>query len=246
MLHLSRRAILWPGDPSPYDSPVPPRRPVRSLVAVVTLAVALGACTGGRPSLSDTKTEQLGGDAGIPTGDPAVDAVLTDLESPLTSSFTLTYTILRKLGNTSATATVSRGPMATSVTVGDVRFLQSDEDHTCVLTTKACESTINDARISDLGISSAFWRDSPARALRVTYSRRATAATKTDATIAGQAAHCVDVPVGTGTERYCSLATGAMARWETAYHTIELTAVEPNLRQELFALPIGDAPISGG
>lgn len=232
--------------PSPYDSPVPFRRPARSVVAIVTLAVALSACAGGRPSLSATKTEQLGGDAGIPTGDTAVDAVLADLEAPLTSSFTLTYTILRKLGTTTATATVSRGPMATSVTVGDVRFLKADEDHTCVLTTKACESIINDARISNLGISSAFWRDSPARALRVTYSRRASPPTRTDSTIADQAAHCVAVPVGTGTEHYCSLASGALARWDTNYLTIELTAAEPNLRQELFQLPIGDAPVSGG
>lgn len=232
----------------PYDSSVPRRRLSRLAVAVVTLGavVTLAACTPSRPSLGAATGEQLGGAAGEPTGDAAVDAVLRDLEAPLTSSFTLEYTILRKLGNTTATATVSRGPMATSVTINDIRFLRSADDHTCVLTTKQCENEINDARISDLGISSSFWRDAPARALRVTYSRRAAPATAADTTIAGQPAHCVDVPVGTGTEHYCSLANGAIATWDTAYHTIELTTFDANLRQELFQLPIGDAPIEGG
>lgn len=233
---------------SPYDSSVPRRRSFRFAVAAVTLAAggALVACTPSRPSLGASTGEQLGGNSGEPTGDAAVDAVLGPLEAPLTSSFTLDYSILRKLGNTTATATVSRGPMATSVTINDIRFLRSADDHTCVLSTKQCENEINDARISDLGISSSFWRDAPARALRVTYSRRAAPPTASDTTIGGQPARCVDVPVGTGTEHYCSLANGAMARWETAYHDIELTTFDANLRQELFQLPIGDAPIEGG
>jgi hypothetical protein len=171
-------------------------------------------------------------------GDAGVDAVLGDLERAMTTSFTATYAITRKLGATDAVAVVSRGPLATSVTIGDVRFVTSDVDHTCVLSTRTCEDTINDARISNLGLASVFWRDAPARTLRVTYGRRGAAPSAGDETVAGQAAHCVSVPVGTGVERYCSLAAGALARWDTAYVTVELTAWEPNLRPEAFDLPI--------
>jgi hypothetical protein len=235
--------------PQPYDSPVPSHPSVRALVLAAALGLGLallGGCSAKRPSLSDTTSGQLGGDAGSPTGADDVDAVLADLEAPMANSFTATYAITRKLGATSATAVVSRGPAATSVTIGDVRFLRADTDHTCVLSTKQCDSTINDARISDLGISSSFWRDAPARALRVTYSRRASPATKVDTTVAGQSAHCVDVAVGIGTEHYCSLATGAIARWDTAYLTVELTGYEPNVRQEAFAIPVTATPPEGG
>jgi len=211
---------------------------------VLTATTVVGACAGRRATLTTPAGPVTGGDAGVSVGDAAVDAVLGDLERAMTSNFTATYTITRKLGATRADAVVSRGPLATSVTIGDVRFVRSDVDHTCLLSAKTCEDTINDARISDLGVASTFWRDAPARSLRVTYSRRAAAPTAADETIAGQPAHCVAVPVGTGTERYCSVPAGALARWDTAYVTVELTGWEPNLRPEAFDIPV--APRADG
>ena len=211
---------------------------------VVAAVASVTACSGTRGQLTSAADPVTGGDTGAAVGDAAVDAVLGDLERPLATSFTATYTITRKLGTTTATAVVSRGPLATSVTVGDVRFVRGDTDHTCVLTTKVCDDSINDARISDLALSSSFWRDAPARALRVTYSRRAAPATGESTTIGGQPATCAAVPVGTGTERYCAVANGALARWDTAYVTVELTAWEPSVRQEAFELPI--APKADG
>ena len=213
---------------------------------MLALAVtAVTACSGTRGTLATKAAAVTGGDTGTPVGDAAVDAVLGDLETPLSTSFTATYAITRKLGATRATAVVSRGPLATSVTIGDVRYVSGDVDHTCLLAARTCEDTLNEARISDLGLSSTFWRDAPARALRVTYGRRAAPAAAGAETIAGQAAQCASVPVGTGTERYCALATGSLARWDTAYVTVELTAWEPSLRQEAFDLPI-QAKADGG
>ena len=209
------------------------------MAAGIASALLLPAgCTGKRGSLATAASAATGGDTGVPVGDAVVDAVLAGLERTMTTSFTATYAIARKLGATRATALVSRAPLATSVTIGDIRFVRADVDHTCVLSTKTCEDTINDARISDLGLASSFWRDAPARSLRVAYSRRAGAAVGSDETIAGQPAHCVAVPVGTGVERYCSLDTGAVARWDTAYVTVELTSWEPAVRQEAFEIPV--------
>ncbi len=225
--------------------PFPTRSRVALVVAVVAVTVVTG-CSGTRGTLSATSAAPVpGGDAGQPVGDASVDAVLGDLERPMEQSFTATYAVTRKLGAKQATAVVSRGPLAISVTIGDVRYVRADTDHTCLLASKTCEDTINEARVSDLGLSSTFWRDAPARSLRVTYGRRATPATGEATTIAGQAAQCTTVPVGTGAETYCALATGAMARMDTAYVTIELTGYEATVRQEAFALPT-EAPSVGG
>lgn len=233
--------------PRPYDSAVPfrlrPRSSSALLAALLALVTTVTACSGTRGSLSATTVSPgLGGESGQPVGDAGVDDVLARLERPMDQSFTATYDVTRKLGARTATAVVSRGPLAISVTIGDVRYVRADTDHTCVLSTSSCEDTVNEARVSDLGLSSTFWRDAPARALRVSYGRRSAPPTASTVTLAGQPAACVAVPVGAGVETYCALATGALARLDTAYATVELSAYEPTVRQEAFVLP-GLAPV---
>jgi len=99
--------------------------------------------------------------------------VLALLESDTTEPFTATYQVTRKLGPNTTTATVVQDGDRRSVTVGDVRFLHTEQDATCVLSTRVCEPGVQDARISDYSIGSAFWADGPARALRVAMTRRA-------------------------------------------------------------------------
>lgn len=210
--------------------------------AALAVTVVTG-CSGTRGTLSTTTLPPgPGGVTGQPVGDASVDAVLTRLEQPMAQSFTATFAVTRKLGAKQAEAVVSRGPLAISVTIGDVRYVRADTDHTCLLTEARCEDSINEARVSDLGLSSTFWRDAPARALRVAYGRRAAPVTGSTATIAGQDAACVAVAVGQGTETYCALAAGTIARLDTAYATVELTAYEPTVRQEAFVMP-GVAPV---
>ena len=217
---------------------------VRSVVLAVTLAIGvLNACSGPRSSIAAGTAAIVllpGGAAGTTTGEPTVDAVLALLEGPLATSFTVEYTIDRKLGAITAGATVAHGPLATSVTVRNVRFLLDETSpRTCDLTARSCEDTVVDARVSDLGIGAHFWRDSPARALRVTTARRSGSPTASTPTIGGQPATCVDIPVGSGVERYCALTTGAIARWDTAYVDIEATITRPTFDQEAFVTPTG-------
>ena len=121
-----------------------------------------------------------------------------------------------------------------SVTVGDVRFLHTEQDATCVLSTRVCEPGVQDARISDYSIGSAFWADGPARALRVAMTRRAGAPVASTQTIAGQDAQCVDVPVGAGVEHYCATPAGPVARWDTAAVNVELTGFNREPDQSAF------------
>ncbi len=210
----------------------------------VTLAISVTvACSGPRSSLAAGTAATLplpGGAAGTTTAEPTVDAVLALLEGPLAASFTTEYSIDRKLGAITAGATVAHGPLATSVTVRNVRFLLDDTNpRTCDLAAGTCEDAVIDARLSDLGIGTRFWRDSPARALRVTAARRSGSPSASTPTIGGQPATCVDIPVGTGVERYCALTTGAIARWDTAYVDIEATSTRPTFDQEAFVTPTG-------
>lgn len=188
------------------------------LIFVVTACV-----TGPRPTLGERVN--TGGEAGEPTGVEAVDRLLGPLEGEVPGPFTATYEITRKLGSVTSTATVVREGTATSVTVGDVRFLSgTGDDATCTLSSKQCEPGIHDERISDLSVPSTFWLGSPARLLRVSTARSNGTPTAYDATIAGLAVHCVDVPVGGGSEKYCVTPDGAIASFDTAATFVNLTA----------------------
>lgn len=212
--------------------PVPaPRRLAAVLTALVVAAA--GCALGPRPHLTEAAAA-LGGAPGTPSGDAGADRVLALLESDTTEPFTATYQVTRKLGPNTTTATVVQDGDRRSVTVGDVRFLHTEQDATCVLSTRVCEPGVQDARISDYSIGSAFWADGPARALRVAMTRRAGAPVASTQTIAGQDAQCVDVPVGAGVEHYCATPAGPVARWDTAAVNVELTGFNREPDQSAF------------
>jgi hypothetical protein len=137
----------------------------------VLLALVTTAClTGERPTLGEPVA--LGGPTGTPTGNVAVDTVLQQLERTDHPSFTAGYDITRKLGPNSTDGVVVQDEDDTSITVGDVRFLQGTESSTCDLSEQTCEEGTLDARISDYSVSSGFYADAPARALRIAFERR--------------------------------------------------------------------------
>ena len=194
------------------------------MVLVAFLVLLAGCATGARPSLGEPVP--LGGETGQATGNEVVDRLLRLLETDPQGPFTATYEITRKLGPMTTAATVVRNGSATSVTVGDVRFLWgTGEDVTCSIASRVCDPGILDARISgDYSVPSTFWMDSPARLLRVSAARSAGEPSAYQATIAGLAVECVDVPVGIGVEKYCVTPTGPVASVDTAAIFVDLKA----------------------
>jgi hypothetical protein len=216
----------------------------RATLLLVAGALALAACaTGERPSLGPVDTV-LGGETGAAVGDAAVDPVLSLLESGGPGEFSAAYTVVRKLGPNTTTAQVVRQGEVTSVTVGDVRFLDADDDLTCSISAGICEAGIQEARISDYSVSSSFWGTAPARALRVAFARRSGEPAATTMDIGGLTATCVDVPVGPGTERYCATPSGVVAFWDTAATQVSLTAYQDTPDQTAFIVP-GALPDAG-
>jgi hypothetical protein len=203
---------------------------------ILAAAVAAGCATGARPHLS-APPEAVGGVPGTSTSDRNADAVLALLEGDGAPAFTATYSITRKLGPNQTAGTVVKDGSSLSVTVGDVRFLSGAKTETCSVSSGRCQDGTLDARISDYSIASSFWAGGPARALRVAVSRRAGPTVGSTQTIAGLPATCVDVPVGAGVEHYCAVAAGAVARWDTAAVTVDLTALRPTSDPAAFSAP---------
>ena len=214
---------------------LPARRSAAGTVAII-LALLLGGCfTGERPTMT---TPPPGGAAGSATGDANVDAVLSRLEKVDQATFTADYDILRKLGAATTEATVAQeGTSRRSVTVGDVRYLQTTDQpsRTCNLAAQICEDGIIDARTSDVGVTSNFFGATPARRLRIATTRKSGPTTASTRTIAGQPATCVQVPFADGAETYCALDSGAVALWDGADLHVGLTDYRADLDEAAFA-----------
>jgi hypothetical protein len=211
---------------------------LRRVAPVVLVVVLAAACaTGQRPHFEDEQQNMVGGAPGATTGDPATDKVLALLEGNSAPSFTATYAVTRKLGPNQTTGTVVKDGSAISITVGDVRFLSGAKTETCSVSGRTCEDGTLDARISDYSIGSTFWAGAPARALRVAASRRAGPTVASTQTIAGTAATCVDVPVGAGVEHYCAVPQGAIAKWDTAAVSVDLTGLTTTTDPAAFTSP---------
>jgi hypothetical protein len=197
-----------------------PRSAGRASTAVaVVLAMLLGGCiTGQRPHFADDQPTVA------ETGNPAIDDVLARLDVAQFATFTADYEILTRLGDQRSTATVVQDDDGRrSTTVNDIRFIANDgQPLTCDLSAGGCEPSMNDARISDVGITHRFYGDDFARRLRVDANRRIGEPIGYEMTQAGRSALCVDVPVSGGTKSYCAIAEGPLARYDGNDFHIEL------------------------
>ena len=182
---------------------------VAALTAVVAVSLA-GCLTGERPSFLDDQP------VSAETGNEAIDAVLERLDAATLAEFTAEYDILTKLGNQTSVASVVHAPVGRrSVTIDDVRFIEgSGQPATCDLATGECRASIDDASISDIGVTHRFYADDFARRLRVDANRRIGEPVAYTITAAGLPALCVDVPVSGGTKVYCAIEAGPLALYD--------------------------------
>jgi hypothetical protein len=199
--------------------------------ALGVLIVLSGCFTGQRPSFTSEPFA-----AGSPSGDAAVDEVLSQLDAVNTGPYTAAYTVLTKFGNTTRPASVSVDADRRSVTVGDVRFLSTiNSAQTCLLdTSDPCSSSLDPARISDTQITPDFYASDAAKRLRRSAQAKIGSTIPHTEQIAGQSATCVDVPVPGGTSVFCALTNGPLARLDDGAVAINLTEYEPEADESLF------------
>lgn len=190
------------------------------LVLGLASAIALAGCiTGQRPSFLDDQP------VATETGNEPIDDVLERLDSVGLAEFTADYEILTKLGNRTSTARVVHAPTDRwSVTINDVRFIDgSVQAATCDLASAECQASIDDARISDIGVTHRFYAADFARRLRVDANRRIGEPVAYSITAAGLPALCVDVPVSGGVKVYCAIEAGPLALYDGNDVNIALT-----------------------
>ena len=156
---------------------------LRPLVLVaVACSLLTGCLTGQRPTLEPA---EVGGLPGTDTGDANVDAVLQKLERGDQVVFTANYDIVQLVQQRTTEAIVSQDSTRASITIGRVRFLSLGSQQTCDLDTQTCEDGWLDARVSDTGVTHAFYQDAMARRLRISNTRKTGPTTASTETIAG-------------------------------------------------------------
>ena len=146
--------------------------------------------------------------------------------------FTASYTITPTLTNEPTQATVVQSGLRQRITIGSVEYTSDGAVvRTCVVGGGECVDGIDEARISNLNITHAFWGESATARIRVDASRSVQQAAGRTETIAGQASTCADLtvpaPEGIGTVVYCALDAGVLARYIGVDVRIELTAFSP-------------------
>lgn len=150
--------------------------------------------------------------------------------------FTAEYAALTRLGDIESSATVVQANAGRrSITINDVRYLYDDgRTATCNLVENTCEAIINEARTSDVALTSEFYGQAMATRLRVDADRRIGNPVASERTFAGQPALCVTVPVTGGTKTYCALESGTLALFDGNDLLIELTGYSGTVDEAAF------------
>ncbi len=132
------------------------------------------------------------------------------------------------IGSATANAIVAVVEATINVAIGDVLYvIEAGVGQTCNVDRTNCVEGIDDARVSNLGITHAFWADSASARLRNDAGRAIGTPQPSPDRIADQPVTCVDVPVAGGTITYCALDAGPLARYRGADVLIELTSFTP-------------------
>lgn len=196
------------------------------LVCLLTVSVLGGCITGERPSFSESPSAP-----GEPTGDAAIDAVLTLLDSAPSARFSAEYTILTRFGGVETDAEVIQlSEDRRTITVGDVQFrIDGALTSTCPVASAHCSTHVQDDRISDVQITHRFYAEEAAIRLRQDAAARVGNTDAEQTQLAGQPATCVSIPLSGGNVQYCALDSGALGLIDDADVHIELTSYDDSV-----------------
>src|SRR5262245_34230398 len=206
-----------------------PRTPIAVAAAAITLM--LTACaTGPRPTLVDE-----------PAGtDEVAQAVLDRLARARGTTFTADYEITPSITGQPTHATVMQFGSQQRVTIGNVDYYSDGTvSRTCDIGGTDCVDSLDEARISNLNVTSNFWNTSVVSKLQQDAARSTEASTGRTDTIASRPATCAHVHVlgltGDESVTYCAVDDGVLARYFGADVSIELTSFVPSVDETQFA-----------
>lgn len=212
-----------------------------TLVSSLMLALTLSSCfTGSRPTLEPIDTV-------VPLGDTAAAAVVTALTTTATTSFTIEYEITTKFGGQTTRAVIANDEiLGTSVEIGDTRYLFTAEGttSTCSTTTSECATGIDESRVSDRQLTSAFFKQSAIDRIRQDARVAVGPAAGYEVTSDdGRTSRCADFSVvdsqgASRTKTYCVFESyGVIASMDTADLSVRTLVVEDNADPARFQPP---------
>lgn len=206
-----------------------------AIVALATATMLSGCFTGERPYFTESTVPAPGG----MTGDAAIDAVLTLLDSPPSGPLTAAYEVLTKYGNTTNPAGVVLEPGKRSVTVGVTRFIQTETfAATCTVDGSVpCVDGWDARRISDTLLTLDFYAADAAKRLRRDAQAKIGPAVARADVMNLMSVTCVDVPVSGGTAVYCVTDDGLLALIDDGDVRVELTMYGATVDPAAFNLP---------
>jgi hypothetical protein len=141
--------------------------------------------------------------------------------------------VLTKFGTTTTSATVILDGKRRAIEVGSIRFVDTgDKQFTCTAdaaTDEACSRGFDQARISDVGITTEFYAAEAATRLRRDALAQIASAVAHEEVIANQNATCVSVMLTGGTAIYCVLETGMIAKLDDGDVLITLGLFVPTV-----------------
>src|SRR5688500_13603038 len=152
------------------------------------------ACSGEDPSTGPPEpTTTTAPDGALP---PETAAFLERAAGATGVAFTAEYAVLYKLGGARTTITVRSAPPASSVTAGDVVVVDGPFPASCDLAAGTCVGTVEEQRLTALGVTSRFWSTGPADAISgMSLRPDAAAPVRSTRTVAGLTLDCLAVPV---------------------------------------------------
>jgi hypothetical protein len=209
----------------------------RGAAALILSTLVLTGCfTGERPYFNDEPFP-----TGAMTGNAEVDAVLGRLDAVTAGPVTAAYSVLTKFGNVTNPAVVILDGGARSVTIGNVRYIETPTGAaTCTEDgSLPCSQELEPSRVSNIGVTIDFYAAEAATRLRRDF--RAAIAPPTGRTdiIAEQSVTCVDVPLPGGVAVYCVLDNGIVARLDDGDVAVNLTLFGELADATKLTLPTG-------
>jgi hypothetical protein len=180
-----------------------------------------------------------------PVADPVWAAFVERLARAPTAVFTATYDITPTSTSETTTATVVQSGQARRVTIGNIEFVRdADGARTCETGNVGCVQGFDEARVSNLNITSEFWGRSSQTRLGLNAARAVGPPSGSTETIGGQAATCASIPLQSSVAigdsavqslTYCAIDAGVLARYNGADVVIELTSFTNTVDEALLA-----------
>jgi hypothetical protein len=185
-----------------------PHRHLTIAGAAIACLVLASCALGERPSFEQGPTLE-----GTPTGDAAIDAVLTQLDNIDQAVFTADYTATVVFNQvTTAVRATQTEPLRRAVTIGEVTFI-TDVTGSRTCTAGACEPLIDAASVSNTGVSPDFIWGDVAKRLRRAAASQVNAPVASTKLIASKEATCVAIPVTNGAVQACVFIDGVLAEF---------------------------------